>query len=508
MVHKRACRLLLTTSMTDRAIARTVGKSHNTIAKYRERLGETEMTWVELKDRQEADVVRFLNVGREKARKTFVIPDWVEVHRQMAQPYTALSTLWEEYRDGLTEGFMSESEFRRRYAAFKKTLNISMRQPRLPGYAMFVDYAGKKPYLTDPNTGEHQEVEMFVSVVGTSRKTFVWCSMSQKLPDFVEANIRAFEYYGCLPVVTVPDNLKAAVVTVSRKEGHYINPTFERAMDHYDVTVLPTRARKPKDKAAVENGVRLAYLYILRGLRKKPFYCIADMNAEARRLSDVMNDRKMKQRDKRSRNEIFEAEDRPVMRPLPPKRYEFAEWKIAITVPNNYHVAHEGKYYSVPHTLIGRKVDMAVLEDAIQFFHCNQLVATHPRAKGADEPVTRPEHQPEAHRAFGEDQLLASLSWAEAMGRHIHAYAIEHLKTHSGARSFAALRGLRRLANQFGPERLDAACKRALIMQHISNRSLESMLQRGMEDKPVEQPQAANDPIIPHENVRGAAHYD
>lgn len=507
MVYKQACRLLLTTDSSDRAIASMVGKSHNTIAKYRETLLAAEVTWEEFKDRDDEGMRRFLHAGRERARKSFVEPDWDYVHREMARPHMNVTLLHEEYKTGLSEGAMSESEFRRRYAAFKKTLNISMRQPRRPGYAMYVDYAGTRPCITNPDTGEKTPVELFIAVVGVSRKTFATATMSQQLRDFTEAHVRSTQYFGCLTAVWTSDNLKSAVTRITKKEGHYINPTYQRCADHYDVTVLPTRARKPKDKAPVENAVRLAYWYILLHLRNRTFFSLAEINAAILERCDVLNDRPMKQRDKRSRNEIFEQEDRPVMRPLPAQPYEFSEWKIGITVPTNYHIPFEGNYYSVPYTLVGRKIDMAALHDAVQFFQCSQLVATHPRVTGRDQTVTNEDHQPAAHKAFSQDQFLASLSWAESAGRGIHAYAIEHVKRHSGARSQAALRGLKRMAAEFTSERLDAACKRALALNNITNKALESMLQSGRESKPIDTPQAANDPVSAHENVRGAHNY-
>jgi len=98
----------------------------------------------------------------------------------------------------------------------------------------------------------------FVSVLGCSLLTYVEATGSQSKEDFISCCENAFYYYGGVPRAMVPDNLKAAVIKAGRYEP-VLNEEFERFSEHYGVAVVPARVRKPKDKALVENAVKLTY---------------------------------------------------------------------------------------------------------------------------------------------------------------------------------------------------------------------------------------------------------
>lgn len=508
MVVKNLCRLLLTSDLSNREVGQRCNVSHNTAGRYRDRLREEGLTWEQVSELSENTLNARLNDGRERIKKKFVAPDWSHVHNELHGRGVTITLLYEEYAGGLDEGQMSEREFRRRYDRYRRSLGIVMRQARHPGQELFVDYSGVRPSITSPDSGVRTPVEMWVGVLGSSRKTFVTCTLSQQLPDWIDAHVRALEYFGALPQHLVPDNLKSAVVKVSRKEGHYINATYQAFADHYDLIVLPTRPRKPKDKAAVENGVRLAQRWILARLRNRTFFSLHELNQAVAELLDLLNAKPMRSRGNKSRNELYEEIDLPAMRPIPVQPYEFAEWKIGVTVPQDYHVVWERNYYSVPSSLVTRKVNLRVTSSIIEAYHRDQRVASHARSYGVDEVFTRKEHQPPSHRLYGEEQLAELVAWAESVGPSADAFIRQHMKLHSAAASMQAFRGLRHLARDFGTGRLDRACERALRMRAITITSIRSMLTRNIENTPL-QDEAANDPIASaHENVRGAANYE
>jgi transposase len=507
MVKKGVCRLLLTTDLSNREIAERCHVSHNTVGRYRERLEEEGLTWAQIVELSEPQIDARLNNGREKAKQRFIEPDWSYVHAELHWTGVTLTLLYEEYAGGVEAGQMSDREFRRRYDRYKRSLGLVMRQVRRPGEELFVDYSGKRPSITDPATGVRQPVELWVGVLGAGRKTFAVCTMTQQIPDWIDAHVRALEYFGACPKYLVPDNLKSAVVRISRKEGHYINPTYQGFADHYDMMVLPTRARKPKDKASVEAAVRLAQMWILARLRNRTFFSIDELNRAVEELLEPLNSKPMRTRGGKSRNQLFEQLDLPAMRPLPVQAYEFAEWKIDVPVPNDYHVAVDGNYYSVPHTLVARKVNLKICARVIEIYHHQQRVATHERANTPDSVKTKAEHQPPAHRLYGEEQLAELVSWSEAAGESVNAFVRQHLQLHSGAASLQVFRGLKSLSRDFGSERLEQACSRALRMKATSITSVRSMLARGIENSPL-QNEAANDSPPAHENVRGAANYE
>ena len=508
MVQKHLCRLLLTTDLSNRDIGQRCNISHNTAGRYRQRLREEGLTWEQISELPQETLDAQLNNVRERIKKRFVEPDWSHVHAELPRAGVTMTLLYEEYASGLDSNPMSDREFRRRYDRYKRSLGLVMRQARRPGEELFVDYSGKRPSITDPETGARTPVELWVGVVGSSRKTFAYCTASQQLPEWIDAHVRAFEFFSVLPQHLVPDNLKSAVVRISRKDGHYINPTYQALADHYDVMVMPTRSRRPKDKAAVENGVRIAQMWILARLRNRTFFSLQDLNRAIAELLVILNNKPMRARGGKNRNELFDEIDRPAMRSLPVQSYEFAEWKIGITVPQDYHIVWERNYYSVPFSLVTRKINLRVTAHTVEAYHRDQLVATHPRSYEVDGVLTKKEHQPPAHRLYGEEQMAELVAWAETVGEAVHQFMQQHQLAHSAAASMQAFRGLKRLARDFGTERLDNACARALRMRATTITSVRSMLSRGIENTPLQGDTAANDPIAPHENVRGASNYE
>lgn len=508
MTLKTLCRLVLTTELSNRMIGQHCKASHNTVLRYRDRLREEQLSWTQVSAMSDTDLAARLNVGRDRRKKKFAQPDWSHVHSELHRPGVTISLLYEEYALGAAGLQMSDREFRRRYDAYKRRLGVVMRQVRRPGEELFVDYSGKRPSITDPKTGEQTPVEMWVGVLGSGRKTFAYCTLSQQLPDWIDAHVRALEFFGAEPKYLVPDNLKSAVVKIIRGQGHQINPTYQAFADHYDIMVMPARPRKPKDKAVVENAVRLAQMWILARLRNRVFFSIHELNRAIAELLEQLNNKPMRTRGNRSRNELFEQIDRPAMQALRQHPYEYADWKIGVAVPQDYHVLWEGNYYSVPYGLITRRINLRATVSTVEAYHGHQVVATHQRSYGIGEVFTKKEHQPPAHRLYGEDGSAELVIWAETAGASVHSFMQRHLQVHPPAASIQALRGLKRLARDFGSDRLDQACERALRMNATSISSIRSMLVRGIELAPLQDDSAVNDPIAPHENVRGAANYE
>ncbi len=507
---KEVCRLLLTTDFSNREVAVAADVAPNTAGRYRNRLAEEGLDWRSVAAMTDRALEDRLNNGRQLARKTFVIPDFAYVHAELNRPGVTVTLMHEEYAVAAGEGAMSDREFRRRLDQYQRSLGIVMRQPHAPGYRLFLDYSGKRPSILDLKTGERRSVELFVAVMGASRKTFAYATYTQRLQDWCEANVRALEFYRGVPRLLVPDNLKSAVDRVTVAEGHVINYTYAKLAQHYDCIVMPTRPRKPKDKAAVEVGVRFTQRWILARLRNRVFTSIGELNAAIAELLVRMNDKPMRAHDGKSRSQLFEELDRPALKALPELPFEYADWKLNVTVAQDYHILWDGHHYSVPHTYIGAKVRIRATARQIEVYakddHCP--IATHLRSSKRGGCTTQVEHQPAAHRVYAQDQGTELIAWAERSGSWISAFVKKHIDAHRRpALSMQAMRGLRRMAKEYGPERLNAACHRALRINTTSVSSVRSMLQRGIESAPL---RGANDdaPMPGHDNVRGAKNYD
>ena len=143
----------------------------------------------------------------------------------------------------------------------------------------------------------------------------------------------------------IPDNLKTGVKAPCRYEPD-LNPTYQEMAAHYDVAVIPARVRKPRDKAKAESGVLVCERWILAALRKRTFFSIGELNQAIGELLKKLNSRGFRKM-AGSRLQLFEQIDRPALRPLPVERFTFAQWKWT-RVTNDYHVALEQHYYSMP----------------------------------------------------------------------------------------------------------------------------------------------------------------
>ena len=284
-----------------------------------------------------------------------------------------------------------------------------------------------------------------------------------------------------------------------------INPTYQDMADHYSLAVLPARVRRPRDKAQVELSVLLAERWILAALRNRQFFSLAEANTEIRRLLEQLNNKPFRKLPG-CRRELFEQIDRPALKPLPGKPYEFATWK-KVRVHVDYHVAFDRHYYSVPYALVGLELDLRATADTIECLHRGERVASHRRSHRQGRHTTAPEHMPEKHRKMDGWSPERLIAWAGKSGPTTAELVGKMMASRRHPQqAFRACLGIMRLGESYGNERLDAACQRALDLHTLGYRSVESILRNGLDQK---KPEPVQESILPddHGNVRGSSYY-
>jgi transposase len=452
----------------------------------------------------------FKQVGRNEPRARAPI-NFSWVHTELRRKGVTLQVLWTEYQEATKNGPdkllpYQYSQFCDLYGAYRKKLAPSMRQVHRAGEKAFVDFSGAKPQITDPWTGEVITVEFYVMVLGASNYTYAEATRTTGLVDFVGATIRGLEYFGAVPEILVPDQLKAAVKKPDWCEPE-INATVAEMAQHYGIAVVPARPRKPKDKAKVENGVLVAQRWILASLRNITFFGLEELNAAIRERCEVLNAKPF-QKLPGCRRELFESLDRPAMQPLPARRYEMATWKLNVGVNVDYHISYDDRHYSVPCELIQARVDVRATATTIEVFRGGVRVTSHERSYGPKgTAVTTPEHRPRSHRAFGDWPPERLISWAGKTGPNAAAVA-EAILTRgphpeSGRRACLALV---RMAERYGHERLEAACGRAVAIGNPTRKSVEAILKSGLDKVPAIRAIRQEKPVV-HENIRGGAYF-
>jgi transposase len=509
---REVLRLRYELGQSQRSIAAAVAVAPSAVWTYLVRAEEAGISWEVAKTLTDAELesTLFKFIGRNEPRGRAPI-DFSWVHTELRRKGVTLQLLWTEYQEATRNEPGKRlpyqySQFCDLYAAYRKKLAPSMRQVHRAGEKAFVDFSGAKPRMTDPKTGETVAVELFVLVLGASNYTYAEVTRTTGLADFVGATIRGLEYFGAAPEILVPDQLKAAVKTPDWCEPQ-INATVAEMAQHYGLAVVPARPRKPKDKAKVENGVLIAQRWIVAHLRNHTFFSLEELNAAIRERCEVLNTRPF-QKLQGCRRSLFESLDRPAMRELPPRRYEMGVWKLNVGVNVDYHIAYDDRHYSVPCELIQARVDVRATATTIEVFREGMRITSHERSYGPKgTAVTNPDHRPRHHRAFGDWPPERLISWAGKTGPNAAAVA-EAILTRgphpeSGRRACLALV---RMAEQYGNERVEAACARAIAIHNPTRKSVEAILKSGL-DKLVMIRPAPREKLVVHENIRGGEYF-
>ena len=282
-----------------------------------------------------------------------------------------MELLWQEYKKADTSGY-GYSRFCDLYREWSRAQNLTLRQQHNPGERIFVDYAGATIPVHNRDTGEVHQAAIFVAALGFSSYTFAEATWSQELPCWIGSHIHAFEYFGGLPALVTPDNTKTGVSKACRYEPD-LNPTYNEMAAHYSLAVLPARPRKPRDKAKVENAVQVVQRWVVAALRKRTFFTLAEVNEAVAELLVLLNNKPFRKREG-TRASLFDAFDKPALRPLPAERYEIGQWR-KLKVELDYHISADGHFYSVPYQLVGQQVDIRLTGTTVEIFHRGLLIA-------------------------------------------------------------------------------------------------------------------------------------
>ena len=501
----RVLRLFFEAELSIRAIARSIGASPSTVGDYIRRAKAAGLAWPlpEGLDERALEARLFPGVTTP-ARVERAIPQWADIHAELRGKGVTLALLWQEYKTAHPEG-LQYSQFCERYRAWRRRLDVVMRQTHRAGEKLFVDYAGQCVPVVHRETGELRNAQVFVAVLGASSYTFAEATWTQALPDWCASHVRALRFFQGVPELVVPDNLRSAITRPHRFEPD-AHPTYADLAEHYGFAVLPARVRRPRDKAKAEVAVQVVERWILAALRHRTFFSLGELNHAIAERLQWLNARPFRKLPG-SRRSAFESIDRPALRALPAEPYVFAQWK-KVRVHVDYHIELDRHYYSVPHTLVGHQLHARYTERTVELFHRGQRVASHVRSPLPGRHTTVTEHMPEKHRRFAEQWSPERFSrWAQTIGPATAALITQVLHTRRHPeQSYRSCLGILRLAKTYSDARLEAAAQRALTLGAHSVRSVESILKHRLDNQPLHE---ASEPPLPddHDNLRGPSYF-
>jgi len=420
---KEVLRLKYLNQLSNRQIQSLTGVSRNSVANYVNcfvSLGASLEDVLELGE-LELEQLFHPNKPTSATKQTaleLIHPDWNYVKEELAKKGMTRSLLYEEYKSTQPDLY-SYSQFNRYYAKFLKSVNPSMRQVHYAGDKLFIDYSGLTMPIVNQRTAETHKAQIFVSVLGASGYTFVHASSSQSTKDFIASHVLAFNFYGGVVNILVPDNLKAAVIS-NNKGVVKLNESYADMARHYGVAIEPARPYKPQDKSKVELGVKAIQRWILMKLRHHTFFSVDELNQQINLLLDGYNNKIIRRLGKR-RRELFETLDKPMLHPLRANNYIYKEFKTA-TVGVDYHVELDGSGYSVPYQYLGKRVDITYSATSVVLSFEGKIVAHHPKLSQPYHDSTLLEHMPKDHEyQYEKWNPRRILHWANSIGAHTTA---------------------------------------------------------------------------------------
>jgi transposase len=512
MIKYREILRLHAQGFSHRHIASSCGCSKNTVGSVLRRAGEKGVSWPLDKDMDHPELqsILFPEKHRSEMRRP---PECSYLHQEMARSGVTLSLLWHEYVETCRQNKeipYSYRQFCRFYNSYVIKTKATMRIKRKPGEVMEVDWAGQTASIQDSITGQTIPAYVFISVLPCSQYAYVEAFLSMDTPSWITAHLHALQFFGGVPRMIIPDNLKTGVERSSSTDP-VINRSYQEMAEHYQTAIVPARVRHPKDKPNVERGVRIISTWIIASLRKGQYFSISELNQAIRKKLTEYNEKPFQKKDG-SRQSAFAEEEKFALLPLPASSYELATWKKA-TVPFDYHIFVEKMYYSVPYEYMKHQVDVRVTRNMIEIYFNHFRVASHIRLYGKRGQLsTNPEHMPDKHKDYLSMNRDYFMSWAKEVGVHtlitVKAILASYKVEKQALKSCASLT---KLADKYSVERLERACGHALDYSPRPNlNSIKTILKTGQDKQrpdSINPAKSNTNQSDTHGFVRGAAYY-
>ena len=502
-VIKEILRLRFERNLSTRQISQSARVSVGAVHKLVGKAKRAGVGWPLPEDVDDRKLEEVLYAKPEVISESKALPDFSYVHGELKRKGVTRQLLWKEYADAHPDSHYSYSRFCELYSSWlSKNAKPSMRQLHKAGEKCFVDYAGQTVNITDPETGEAAKAQIFVGVMGASNYIFAEAAASQSLESWLGSHTRMVEFFGGVPEIIVPDNLRSGVARACRYDP-VINPAYQQWADHYGTVIIPARPRKPKDKAKAENAVGIVERSVLAPIRDETFFSLGQLNRRVGELVEEANSKPF-QKLPGCRGEAFEEIDRPAMGNLPANRYEYTEIKRA-KVNIDYHVEYRKKLYSVPCIYRGERVEVHATERIVTIYFKEKLIARHKRL-GKGRYATETSHMPEGHREHEKWTPERLGDWAKSLGEEVYGWVDAQLASRDHPeQAYRVCLGLMKLARDY-PQRLNDACRVANRNGLMRLKQVREILKNGTDKLPLFEEESVSLPQD-HENIRGPEQY-
>ncbi len=489
----------LRSGQSERAIAKDVGCSRMTVRKYRE-LAERK-GYLDLPSELPSAPVLLSEMGEIPTPPSNI--STVEPYRKVVEALLAddveMAAIHVKLvkNHGYTGSYSSVRRFVRHLRPDEPVAFVRIETP--PGDEAQVDF-GSAGRMRDPKTGKPRPAYCFVMTLSWSRHQYVEFVFDQKMETWIGCHRRAFEWFGGAPREIVLDNLKAAIIEASLHDP-VISEPYRKLAQHYGILLHPCRVRTPEHKGKVENGVRYVKRNFLAG---ETFHSINEANRKVKEW--VMGVAGLRDHGTTHEQPIVRFErEREKLLPLPDDPFEMLSVRMVKLHPD-CHIEIDGSYYSAPHALIGKRLEAHVYERVVQIYDGVELLVTHPRARKRGERITLTEHYPPQKAIY----LMRTPSYCIRRSEEVGASCAQVVSELLSDRPLDHLRGVQSiigLIEKYGPERVEAACARALYYGDGRYRRIRGILESGLDRLMPQAEQRPVQRIGSYEYARGAAEF-
>lgn len=482
MSKTRSILAYLEAGLSQNKICKTLKTSKRKIAEVKAAAAKVENLEEKLEQLDDEELEKLLFPRKEFLN--YQKPNYEKVHKELLKPGVNLRLLHQEYlADCRSKGAVGYqyTQFRMHYHDYVKENGLIQHLNHKPGEEVMVDWAGTKMTYYDPISGHEKKADLFVSVLPFSNYCFAKVCTDAKEENWINAHVDMFNYFDGVPAILIPDNLKTGVVSHPRHEDPILNRSYEIMADYYDITVMPTRVRRPQDKASVENTVGFCSTWIIAKNRNRQFLSFEELDKAVADSLEELNDKPF-QKKAGSRRSVFLEEEKGFLRPLPPYPFEFTQIRT-VTVPRNYHVNFENQHYSVPYTFAGKQVEIRANRSNVSIYYAGKEIASHQRLQGEkDQYATVVDHQPLNHQYFSSWEKDDYMNWASEAGENtIEVFTRLMEGAANKKQAYPKCLSIVKLGEKFSVEEIEMACKIGLeTEQMVSCKVLKKILLSGL----------------------------
>lgn len=498
-------RLSIKQGFSNRSSSQMVGISKSSGSEYIAGFKASGFSIDNIDSLSDTDLIELISPTKSyNTRYEGLVGNFTYIEKELKRKGVTMQLLWHELFSEVPDSY-SYSQFCHHYGQWKKKQKVSMHIEHKAGDKLYVDYTGAKQHVTNPTTGEIEEMEVFVAVLGCSQQCYIEAVPSQKKRDWIQANENALRFFGGTPRCIVPDCLKSAVIKSDRYEPS-INESFNDFAQHYGTTILPARALHPQDKSLAENFVKTAYQRIFAPLRNTTFFSLEELNEAMWKYLDKHNQLPFQGKNY-SREQLFNDVEKNELQPLPAATYDIKEFAF-VKVQYNHHIylKSDKHYYSVPFQLTGKTVSLCYSSRVIEIIFNNKRVAIHNRSYKAYGYTTNEKHRPETHQFIAKWNAPRFIKWAASVSpaaENVIRSVIENRQHPEQA--YKTCMGIMSLSKKYSQEEFIKACQRAIDVNGLTYRFISNTLKNKAFN--ITDEEVLNKLPI-HTNIRGKERYN